>query len=58
MTLKVTKVEMWSTTIDDRAGGLADKIDPLTPGNLVADREPPKKLKPGFKEWRPPGKPR
>ena len=30
MTLKVTKVEMWSTTIDDRAGGLADKIDPLT----------------------------
>jgi hypothetical protein len=30
MALKVTKVEMWSTIIDDRAGGLADKIDPLT----------------------------
>jgi hypothetical protein len=30
MTLKVTKVEIWSTIIDDRPGGLADKIDPLT----------------------------
>jgi hypothetical protein len=30
MALKVTKAEVWSTTIEDRRGGAADKIDPLT----------------------------
>jgi hypothetical protein len=29
MALKVTKTEMWSVTIDDRAGGAAEKIEPL-----------------------------
>ena len=29
MALKVTKSETWSTTIDDRTGGAADKIEPL-----------------------------
>jgi hypothetical protein len=29
MALKVGKVEMWSVGIDDRAGGMADKIEPL-----------------------------
>ena len=29
MALKVSKVELWSATIDDRAGGAADKIEPL-----------------------------
>lgn len=29
MGLKVSKVDLWSTTIDDRAGGAADKIEPL-----------------------------
>ena len=30
MALKVSKVEMWSATVDDRSGGAADKIEPLT----------------------------
>ena len=30
MTLKVSKVELWSATIDDRAGGAADKLEPLS----------------------------
>lgn len=29
MALKVTKAELWSVTIDDQAGGAADKIEPL-----------------------------
>ncbi len=29
MTLKVGKVDLWTTTIDDRAGGAADKLEPL-----------------------------
>ena len=29
MALKVSKVELWSAAIDDRAGGAADKIEPL-----------------------------
>ena len=29
MTLKVGKVELWMATIDDRAGGAADKLEPL-----------------------------
>lgn len=29
MALKVTKTEMWSIPIDDRAGGAAEKIEPL-----------------------------
>ena len=29
MALKVSKVELWSATIDDRAGGAAEKIEPL-----------------------------
>jgi hypothetical protein len=30
MALKVNKVDLWTTTIDDRAGGAADKLDPLS----------------------------
>jgi hypothetical protein len=30
MALKVSKAEIWSTTIEDRSGGAADKIEPLT----------------------------
>ena len=30
MALKVSKVELWSATIDDRAGGAADKLEPLS----------------------------
>lgn len=30
MALKVSKSDVWSTTIDDRAGGAADKLKPLT----------------------------
>ena len=30
MTLKVAKTEIWTTTIEDRTGGAADKIEPLT----------------------------
>ena len=30
MGLKVSKVDLWSVTIDDRAGGAADKIEPLS----------------------------
>ena len=30
MTLKVNKAEVWSATIDDRAGGVADKLEPLS----------------------------
>ena len=30
MTLKVSKAELWSATIDDRAGGAAEKIEPLS----------------------------
>ena len=37
MALKVSKVEIWSTTIEDRTGGAADKIEPLT--NAGADFE-------------------
>ena len=29
MALKVSKAEIWSTTIEDRTGGAADKIEPL-----------------------------
>jgi len=29
-TLKLSKVELWSATIDDRAGGAADKLEPLS----------------------------
>lgn len=29
MALKVGKVEVWSAAIDDRAGGAADKVEPL-----------------------------
>ena len=29
MALKISKVEVWSAAIDDRAGGAADKIEPL-----------------------------
>src|SRR5712691_9045431 len=29
MALKVNKAELWSVAIDDRAGGAADKIEPL-----------------------------
>jgi len=29
MALKVSKTDMWSVEIDDRAGGMADKIEPL-----------------------------
>lgn len=30
MTLKVNKVDLWSATIDDRAGAAADKLEPLS----------------------------
>jgi hypothetical protein len=30
MALKVTKADVWMTTVDDRAGGAADKIEPLS----------------------------
>ena len=30
MTLKVNKAEVWSATIDDRAGGAANKLEPLS----------------------------
>ena len=30
MALKVSKVELWSAAIDDRAGGAADKLEPLS----------------------------
>jgi hypothetical protein len=30
MGLKVSKAELWSATIDDRAGGAADTIEPLS----------------------------
>jgi hypothetical protein len=30
MTLKVAKAEIWSTTIEDRTGGAAEKLEPLT----------------------------
>ncbi len=30
MALKVSKAELWSATIDDRAGGAADKLEPLS----------------------------
>lgn len=30
MTLKVAKAEIWSTTLEDRAGGAADKLEALT----------------------------
>ncbi len=30
MTLKVSKAQLWSATIDDRAGGAADKLGPLS----------------------------
>ncbi|HLE65661.1 MAG TPA: hypothetical protein VI730_00785, partial [Burkholderiales bacterium] len=29
MALKVSKVDLWMATIDDRAGGAADKLEPL-----------------------------
>lgn len=29
MKLKLSRVDMWSATIEDRAGGAADKLDPL-----------------------------
>jgi hypothetical protein len=30
MALKVSKAEIWTTAIEDRTGGAADKIEPLT----------------------------
>lgn len=30
MALKVSRVDLWMATIDDRAGGAADKIEPLS----------------------------
>lgn len=30
MTLKVSKAEIWTTAIEDRSGGAADRIEPLT----------------------------
>ncbi len=30
MALKVSRVDTWSATIDDRAGGAADRIEPLS----------------------------
>lgn len=30
MALKVSKAEVWTTTIEDRTGGAADRIEPLT----------------------------
>jgi len=30
MALKVSKAEVWTTTIEDRSGGLAEKVAPLT----------------------------
>ncbi len=30
MALRVSKAEVWTTTIEDRTGGAADKIEPLT----------------------------
>jgi hypothetical protein len=30
MALKVSRVELWTASIDDRAGGAADKLDPLS----------------------------
>ncbi len=30
MALKVSKAELWSATMDDRAGGAADKLEPLS----------------------------
>jgi hypothetical protein len=34
MALKITKTEMWSVTIDDRAGGAAEKIEPSAGANF------------------------
>jgi hypothetical protein len=30
MTLKVSRVDLWTASIDDRAGGAADKLEPLS----------------------------
>jgi hypothetical protein len=30
MALKATKAEVWAVSIDDRSGGVADKLEPLT----------------------------
>ena len=30
MTLKVGRVDLWTASIDDRAGGAADKVEPLS----------------------------
>ena len=30
MTLKVSRVDLWTVSIDDRAGGAADKLEPLS----------------------------
>ena len=30
MAIKVSKVDLWMATIDDRAGGAADKLEPLS----------------------------
>jgi hypothetical protein len=30
MAVKVSKVDLWTATIDDRAGGAADKLEPLS----------------------------
>ena len=32
MALKVTKAEVWAVTLDDRAGGAADKLEGLAKG--------------------------
>ena len=32
MALKVTKAEVWAVTLDDRAGGAADKLESLAKG--------------------------
>ena len=39
MALKATKTEVWAVSIDDRAGGVADKLEPLAScGPLGASR--------------------
>ena len=32
MALKVTKADVWAVTLDDRAGGAADKLEGLAKG--------------------------
>jgi hypothetical protein len=34
MKLKLSRVDVWAATIDDRAGGAADKLEPLAQGGV------------------------